>query len=68
MFCQVIFSRYRGAKFSLENARATTVFIGEFLYFLYFLPGWIRKHAKEPRSHFWTEQVALGKAPRRFGL
>ena len=40
------------------------VFIGEFLYFLYFLPGWIRKHAKEARSRFWTEQVALGKAPR----
>ena len=64
----VILSRYRGAKFSLENARATMVFIGEFLYFLYFLPGWIRKHAKEPRSPFWTEQVALGKAPPRFGL
>ena len=64
----VILSRFRGAKFSLENARATMVFIGEFLYFLYFLPGWIRKHATEPRSHFWTEQVALGKAPPRFGL
>jgi GT2 family glycosyltransferase len=64
----VILSRYRGAKFSLENARATMVFIGEFLYFLYFLPGWIRKHAKEARSPFWTEQVALGKAPSRFGL
>jgi hypothetical protein len=64
----VIFSRFRKAKFTLENARATLVFAGEFLYFLYFLPGWIRKHANGPRSKFWKEQVALGKAPPRFGL
>ena len=64
----VILSRFRGAKPTLENAKATIIFIGEFLYFLYFLPGWIRKHANEPRSRFWTEQVALGRAPARFGL
>jgi GT2 family glycosyltransferase len=64
----VIFSRFRKAKFTLENARATLVFAGEFLYFLYLLPGWIRKHANGPRSKFWKEQVALGKAPPRFGL
>jgi hypothetical protein len=64
----VIFSRFRGAKLNLENARAAMAFAGEFLYFLYLLPGWIRKHAREPRSRFWTEQVALGKAPPRFGL
>jgi len=64
----VILSRFRGAKLNFENLKATMVFIGEFLYFLYFLPGWIRKHAKEPHSRFWTEQVALGKAPSRFGL
>ena len=64
----VILSRFRGAKPTLENARAALVFAGEFLYFLYFLPGWIRKHANKPRSKFWTEQVALGKAPARFGL
>jgi hypothetical protein len=64
----VIFSRFRGARPTPENARAALAFAGEFLYFLYFLPGWIRKHANEPRSKFWTEQVALGKAPARFGL
>ncbi len=64
----VIFSRYKGAKFSFQNLRATMIFVGEFFYFLYFLPGWIRKHAKQPRSRFWTEQVALGKVPPRFGL
>jgi hypothetical protein len=64
----VIHSRFRGAKLTIENVKATFIFIGEFLYFLYFLPGWIRKHAKAPRSRFWKEQVALGKAPERFGL
>ncbi len=64
----IIISRLRGVKFNFENARAAMTFAGEFLYYLYFLPRWIRKHAKEPRSRFWTEQVALGKAPRRFGL
>ena len=64
----VILSRFRGAKFTPENVRAALVFAGEFLYFLYFLPGWIRKHANRPRSKFWQEQVALGKAPARFGL
>jgi hypothetical protein len=44
------------------------IFAGEFQYYLFFLPGWIRKHAKEPRSPFWTQQVKLGKAPARFGL
>jgi GT2 family glycosyltransferase len=64
----VILSRFRGAKPTLENARATLVFVGEFLYFLYFLPGWIRKHAKQPQSKFWKQQVALGRGPVRFGL
>jgi GT2 family glycosyltransferase len=64
----VILSRFRGAKLTLENVRATLVFIGEFFYFLYFLPSWIRKHVNQPRSKFWQEQVALGKAPARFGL
>jgi hypothetical protein len=68
MCCWSFFPSFRGAKLTIENARATMVFAGEFLDFLYLLPGWIRKHAKEPRSRFWTEQVALGKAPRRFGL
>jgi hypothetical protein len=52
----------------LDNARATVVFFQEFIYFLRFLPGWIKKHANAPRSKFWKEQVALGKAPPRFGL
>ena len=64
----VILARFRGAKLNLENAKAARIFAGEFLYFLYLMPGWIRKHAKEPRSRFWTEQVALNKAPPRFGL
>ena len=66
----VIFSRFRdvNAKLNLENARAALIFAGEFLYSLYLLPGWVRKHVQEPRSRFWTEQVALGKAPPRFGL
>jgi glycosyltransferase involved in cell wall biosynthesis len=64
----VILSRFRGKKLTLENAKAAVVFGGEFLYMLAHLPGWIQKHAKGPRSRFWTEQVALGKAPPRFGL
>ena len=64
----VILARFRGAKLTLENAKAARIFAGEFLYFLSLMPGWIRKHAKEPRSRFWTEQVALNKAPPRFGL
>jgi GT2 family glycosyltransferase len=64
----VIFSRFRGAKLTLDNARATVVFFQEFIYFLRFLPGWIKKHANAPRSKFWKEQAALGKAPPRFGL
>ena len=64
----VILARFRGAKISRENLRAMFIFIGEFLYFLHFLPGWIHKHAKGPRSRFWMEQHALGKPPARFGL
>jgi len=64
----VILSRFRGAKISSQNLRATLIFVGEFFYFLYFLPGWLRKYAKVPRSRFWTEQDALGRAPARFGL
>ena len=64
----VILSRFRGKKLTAENARAAVVFVGEFFYVLTHLPGWIRKYANGPRSRFWTEQVALGKAPPRFGL
>jgi GT2 family glycosyltransferase len=66
----VIISRFRAAnaRLNLENTKAARIFAGEFLYFLSLMPSWIRKHAKEPRSRFWTEQVALGKAPPRFGL
>jgi GT2 family glycosyltransferase len=64
----VILSRFRGAKLSSENVKAAKVFAGEFLYSLYLMSGWIRKHAKEPRSRFWMEQVTNGNAPPRFGL
>ena len=64
----VIFSRFRGQKLSLGNVKAAITFAGEFLYMMTHLPGWIRKHSRGPRSRFWTEQVALGKAPPRFGL
>jgi GT2 family glycosyltransferase len=64
----VIVARFRGKKLNAENARAGLVFIGEFLYVLIHLPGWIRKYANGPRSRFWTEQVAMGKAPPSFGL
>jgi GT2 family glycosyltransferase len=64
----VILSRFRGAKISPDNLRAAIIFSGEFLYFLCFLPGWLLKYAKVPRSRFWTEQDALGRAPARFGL
>jgi hypothetical protein len=66
----VICSRFRDAKpkLNLESIKAAMIFAGEFLYVLYLPPGWIRKHAREPRSRFWTEQIALGKAPLGFGL
>jgi GT2 family glycosyltransferase len=64
----VILSRFRGARPSRQNLRATIAFAREFIHFMFCLPGWIRKHAKEPRSPFWEEQVALGKGPFRFGL
>jgi GT2 family glycosyltransferase len=64
----VILSRFRGKKLTVENARAALVFVGEFFYVLSHLPAWIRKHATGPRSRFWTDQVAVGKAPPRFGL
>lgn len=64
----VIISRFRGVKMSADNLRAMIIFIGEYLYFLFFLPGWIFKHTKIPRSPFWTEQYALGRTPARFGL
>lgn len=66
----VIISRFRDAKakLNLENTNAALIFAREFFYFLYLLPGWIRKHAKEPRSRFWEEQVARGQGPPGFGL
>lgn len=64
----VILSRFRGRKLDHDTRKAALIFLREFLLTLWYLPGWLRKHQGVPRSEFWTEQVRLGKAPRRFGL
>jgi GT2 family glycosyltransferase len=64
----VILSRLRGRKLDGDTRRAALMFLQEFLLTLWYLPGWLRKHRGVPRSEFWTEQVGLGNAPKRFGL
>ncbi len=64
----VIISRFRGRSFSLENMRAASVFATEFVIAMFRLPGWISRYRRQPRSAFWLEKTAEGKAPRRFGL
>ena len=64
----VILSRLRGRNLDRDNRKAAFVFLKEFLLTIWYLPGWLRKHSKVPRSEFWTEQIRLGKTPYRFGL
>lgn len=64
----VILSRFRGARLSLDNARAALLFAGEFAWFLLLLPGWLLRHAKARRSTFWELQRSLGRTPVRYGL
>lgn len=64
----VILSRFREREFTRDNAKAALFFLGEFLLSVWYLPGWLRKYHSAPRSPFWSEQVAAGKAPPRFGL
>ena len=64
----VIASRFRGARLCWGNLKAGMVFAGEFVWFLLFLPAWMRRHAKAQRSPFWELQRTLGNTPLRFGL
>jgi len=64
----VIVSRFRQPDAKRDRIPAAFRFIGEYLFFILQLPGWIRTIKKTPRSEFWCQVVADGKAPRRFGL
>jgi GT2 family glycosyltransferase len=64
----VILSRFRGQKFSTDTIAAAWLFAFEFLEMLVRLPGWIERHAREPRSDFWARMVAGGRVPKNFGL
>jgi GT2 family glycosyltransferase len=65
---KVILSRFYKARICRDNIVAALVFSLEFLWTLYFLPGWMRTRLSEPRSAFWAAQLVQGKAPRHFGL
>lgn len=64
----VIFSRFRGRRPDADSLRAATIFAVEYFLAMLRLPGWLAKYRRAPRSAFWTAQVAVGKAPPRFGL
>lgn len=65
---KVIVSRLRSQPWSWDTLHAAGSFFGEFLWVLWLLPGWIRRHAVGERSPFWIMQVNMGRAPARFGL
>jgi GT2 family glycosyltransferase len=64
----VILSRFRGKPFSADSTGAAFLFLLEFLHVLVRLPGWISRHAGEPRSDFWARRIADGRVPKKFGL
>jgi GT2 family glycosyltransferase len=62
---RVIQSRFRGQRLDAENIKAMSLFAAEWLWVLWFTPGWVMKWAKEERSPFWSEWVARhGPAPK----
>jgi len=64
----VILSRFRGRNWDSDTLKAAGIFLCEYLWFLWGLPGWISRYRRAPRSAFWAAQIRLGKTPRRFGL
>jgi GT2 family glycosyltransferase len=65
---RVIQSRFRGQPLNVQNAKAAAVFAAEWLWLLWFMPGWLRKWSQAERSPFWREWVARhGPAPK-FGF
>lgn len=65
---KVIVSRFRNQACAPDTIRAALRFTGEFSWLLFFLPGWIRRHAYAQRSPFWASVVAEGRGPSRYGL
>jgi len=65
---RVIQSRFRGRPFNTQNLKAAAVFCAEWLWLIWYTPGWVRKWSKTERSPFWREWVARhGPAPK-FGF
>jgi GT2 family glycosyltransferase len=65
---RVIQSRFRGQPLSAQNVKAAVVFTAEWLWLLWYTPGWVWKWSQTERSPFWREWVARhGPAPK-FGF
>lgn len=65
---RVIQSRFRGQSLNAQNLKAAAVFTAEWLWLLWYMPGWLGKWSRAERSPFWREWVARhGPAPK-FGF
>jgi GT2 family glycosyltransferase len=65
---RVIQSRFRGQPLTAQNMKAAAIFAAEWLWLLWYMPGWLRKWSQAKRSPFWLECVARhGPAPK-FGF
>ena len=51
---RVIQSRFRGQRLDAENIKAMSLFAAEWLWVLWFTPGWVMKWSTRERSPFWS--------------
>lgn len=64
----VIQSRFRNQPWKKDNFLAVTIFAKEWLYVLWFTPGWIKKWSRAYRSAFWERKVGEGYCLPAYGL
>lgn len=60
----VIASRFRDRPKAKDRWRAARRFAAEFLWLSWRLPGWVARHRRSPRSHFWVKHAP----PPKYGL
>ncbi len=65
---RVIQSRFRGAKFSAENARAALLFLGEWLLVIWSTATWVKKWTRKSSASFWVDYTNRCGAPPKHGF
>ena len=64
----VIQSRFRARPLSMDNIRAAFLFACEWLLVCRKTPGWVKKHARRPRSGFWKRHFATSDVIPKYGF